>query len=466
MADQIIKSFKPTAEFLKAVAAKGEGSAIIATLNVLDKDHDVTFPGAFGEQTVLVLPAHNWSSDKPPLGKAVIREVGDLVFADFKLNMKTQGGKEWAEHLKFDLEHGDPVQEWSYGFRINEAGQGTWPQGDPNGEQARFLKALKVDEVSPVVVGAGEGTGTVSAKSWAQQFAGPLNMTALELAEFMNGLPKDWPDSKRRIVFAASPDEVLEEIKLWRKSDKAAIPSHESQTATDTWDTPEEAGRVKSGQESSYYAELFAWVDPDGDPSKKSSYLFLHHHVDGDGTPGAANIQACQSQVAVLNGARLEGGRSALADQKWAADRERIYRHLARHITDGQVEPPAFEKSSTEGFKMSTHIDFVNASLAEARGLIDRVVSLADQREKDGRKLSAERRGELTKMATTLAGLLSDLGAVLDAADDGQKAEVLKAQFDDLVRKGTDAVAETAKQTARERRNNGIPRPNGENQRV
>ena len=55
------------------------------TLNVIDKDGDVTLPGFFGRQEVSMLPAHD--RHHVPLGKGTIEEVGDEAIAQIKMNL-------------------------------------------------------------------------------------------------------------------------------------------------------------------------------------------------------------------------------------------------------------------------------------------------------------------------------------------------------------------------------------------
>jgi len=55
--------------------------------------------------------------------------------------------------------------------------------------------------------------------------------------------------------------------------------------------------------------------------------------VSGNGEPGAANVRACITGIAVLNGAR---GGTTIPD----ADRRGVWNHLARHLRDADVEPP------------------------------------------------------------------------------------------------------------------------------
>ena len=147
-----------TSNAIKALDETGTGTALIATLNVEDSDGDVTLPGAFGKQDAKIVPAHDWSH--VPLGKAKIHEDGDDVLAEFKLNLNIEAARDWHESLKHDLANGPPLQEWSYGFAIEEASF-----GDFAGHEVRFLKKLKVREISPVLVGAGVGTRTVAVKS-------------------------------------------------------------------------------------------------------------------------------------------------------------------------------------------------------------------------------------------------------------------------------------------------------------
>lgn len=147
--------------------------AIVTTLISLMKVMAVPIgyaPGAFawkdgGEQWVPMLPAHDRSA--MPFGKARVYEDGGVAFAELHLNLDTGAGKEWQSHLKFDLGKGRPAQEWSYGFGTVESVY------EQRGED-RIRRLVKVDvhEVSPVIRGAGVGTGTLSMKghgSFAEQ---------------------------------------------------------------------------------------------------------------------------------------------------------------------------------------------------------------------------------------------------------------------------------------------------------
>lgn len=148
---------------VKAMDDEGRGLAKIATLSAIDHDGDTYVPGAFswkegGFQWVQILPAHNRGAMS--LGKARVYEENDAAYAELHLNLGSEVGREWHSALKFDLEKGTPIQDWSYGFSILDQAKETRA-----GEPVRVLKRLDVQEVSPVLRGAGIGTGTLAMKS-------------------------------------------------------------------------------------------------------------------------------------------------------------------------------------------------------------------------------------------------------------------------------------------------------------
>lgn len=159
---------------LKALDEEGRGLAVIATLNVVDKDGDVTLPGAVGEQVVKIVPTHDWSH--VPLGKATLKETGDEVIAEFGLNLAIQAARDWHSAMKLDLESPPPLQEWSYGFTITEFSFGQFEDQD-----VRFLSGLKVHEISPVMVGAGVNTRTLALKEGEER-------PSMKLADQIDGV--------------------------------------------------------------------------------------------------------------------------------------------------------------------------------------------------------------------------------------------------------------------------------------
>lgn len=179
------QSFSPD---LKLSEEKGSFRATIATLNVEDKDGDVTLPGFFGTQkNIPVLIGHDWGS--VPVGKGDVFEDKDKAVLEAKLNLEDPNAKAAYEWLKFDFENGEPAQEFSYGYQIRGDG---WRPGEFRGNDVRFLQptedgkpGAKIHEVSLVLVGAGEGTGTETVKNGGMKFSEHADKTLAVLSEFM-----------------------------------------------------------------------------------------------------------------------------------------------------------------------------------------------------------------------------------------------------------------------------------------
>jgi len=161
---------------LKAAGDEGSFEAIIATLNVIDSDGDIIVAGAFGDATVAVLPAHD--SRSIPLGKAKMEDRGNSAVAVGQFNLDIQAAKEWHNALMFDLKNGNSIQEWSFAFRILDSEIET-----RDGEEVRILKKMDVMEVSPVLRGAGVGTGTIAAKS---RFSDQLDETLTAVSDTLD----------------------------------------------------------------------------------------------------------------------------------------------------------------------------------------------------------------------------------------------------------------------------------------
>lgn len=154
---------------LKAEGDAGEVVATIATLNVKDKDGDVTLPGYFGKQPASILLSHDWGPVM--LGKGTISETDTEARFSGKFNMSPDDPEARAvfSRLKFDQDNPPKQIEWSYGYSVLDGATEKFTD-HPDFGDGTFLgpvdegPGVKVAEVSPVVLGAGEGTGTVSVK--------------------------------------------------------------------------------------------------------------------------------------------------------------------------------------------------------------------------------------------------------------------------------------------------------------
>lgn len=138
-------------------ADQGLVTAVFATLNVVDSDGDVTIPGAFttGERVRISAYNHESWNGALPVGKGIIAEQDGNAILEGEFFLDLPAGRDTFEVVK---QMGE-LQEWSYGFDVLDAAPGQF-----EGRDVRFLRKLKVYEVSPVLLGAGVGTRTLATK--------------------------------------------------------------------------------------------------------------------------------------------------------------------------------------------------------------------------------------------------------------------------------------------------------------
>lgn len=167
---KFVKSFTPQ---FKSVEEDGTASWVMATLNSIDSDGDVTLPGALGEQTFSIQPAHEHTH--VPLGKARLYEEGNEAIVEARFNLDIPAARDWHSAIKFDLENPPSIQEYSYGYQPKEGGT---KAGEFQGQRVRFFQpksdgspGIDVYETSPVLRGAGVGTRTLAAKAAGLKFS-------------------------------------------------------------------------------------------------------------------------------------------------------------------------------------------------------------------------------------------------------------------------------------------------------
>jgi len=155
------KSFQAPIE----LKAEGDGEpgdfrAVFSRFNVIDHDGDVTLPGAFtdGQAVRIAYWGHRW--EDVPVGRGVIHQDDEKAWVDGRFFLDTIAGKETYQTVKNLGE----LQEWSYGFDILEGEPGVF-----DGQDVNYLRRLTVYEVSPVLLGAGIGTGTTDIKGRAAE---------------------------------------------------------------------------------------------------------------------------------------------------------------------------------------------------------------------------------------------------------------------------------------------------------
>lgn len=138
---------------------KGEVQAVFATFDVIDSDGDVTRPGAFEDGAEVLISAYGHTSwdGALPVGKGTIRSTKAEAILDGRFFMDTTAGRDTFTVVKEIGARG----EWSYGYEPQE-----YSFGEFEGQRVRFLDRQKVFEVSPVLLGAGVNTRTLSAKAF------------------------------------------------------------------------------------------------------------------------------------------------------------------------------------------------------------------------------------------------------------------------------------------------------------
>lgn len=171
--------------------ARGIVECFVAAIGNKDSVGDVVLPGAFNaslkRRKPRVVWGHNWNE---PIGKVLeIFEVSPNdprlpakmrsggvggLFAKVQFNLKSERGREaFANVSFFGME-----QEWSIGYKTLDAVY------DP-AQNANLLKEVELYEVSPVLHGANQLTGTISIKAANQPLKDPKGgLTAAGRAHF------------------------------------------------------------------------------------------------------------------------------------------------------------------------------------------------------------------------------------------------------------------------------------------
>jgi hypothetical protein len=199
------KSFAP---FDFKLSETGEVTVAFSRFNVIDKDKDVTFAGSMPVGKAVPMSAYGHTSwdGALPIGRGVIREAKDLGILDGQFFMDTDQGRNGYNTVKAMAE----LQEWSYAYApLPPSGPGVF-----EGQQVRELRKLDVSEISPVLVGAGEGTHTLAIKSGAPE---PDASIAVKLSWYTEGLPAVFDYFTSHVASRASEGRKLS------RSDRAAI---------------------------------------------------------------------------------------------------------------------------------------------------------------------------------------------------------------------------------------------------
>ena len=162
--------FKARAGQVNIDQAKGIVECFVAAIGNKDSVGDIIIPGAFDgslkRRKPRVVWGHNWNEpigkvldifEVPPKDRRLPQKmfaagVGGL-FAKVQFNLNAERGKEAFANVAFFGEE----QEWSIGYKTIDADY-------DHSHQANILKEVELYEVSPVLHGANQLTGTMSVK--------------------------------------------------------------------------------------------------------------------------------------------------------------------------------------------------------------------------------------------------------------------------------------------------------------
>ena len=154
-------------EFKEKDGVEGKVRAVFSLFDDIDSDGDVVLPSAIKSgfdpvnDEVPMVWAHQW--DKPIGRGKIVKDDSKAVF-DGEFFMDTDSGSEAYKLVK----NMGNLQQWSFGFRVNDSEYGKFKKDNTEETEVRYLKDLSVYEVSPVLVGANQDTFTMAIKSQNQ----------------------------------------------------------------------------------------------------------------------------------------------------------------------------------------------------------------------------------------------------------------------------------------------------------
>ena len=179
---------------------RGEVSAIFSTYHLRDSDNDVVLPGAFEDGASVLISSYQHTSWQGalPAGKGRIRSTHSEAVLDGQFFMDTSHGRDTFAVVKSLAESG--LGEWSYGYDVLDS-----EPGEFDGQPVKFLRKVRVFEVSPVLRGAGVNTRTLAAKALMD----PDEATELAAQEYVR-----YAQSELAWALAAELDPIRERVEL------------------------------------------------------------------------------------------------------------------------------------------------------------------------------------------------------------------------------------------------------------
>ncbi|MFN0177177.1 MAG: HK97 family phage prohead protease [Gemmatimonadales bacterium] len=207
-------------------ADRGEVEAIVATLGVVDREGDIIRPGAIasGSKVKLSSYGHDAIYGAAPVGKGAVFVEGQRAIFRGRIFLATERGRETFTVLK---ELG-AESEWSIGFRV--VGSEVPDEAQRRKGAARILTKLDLLEVSPVLIGAGIGTGTTTVKQAAPPPANRRDPDELDReiatrgAVIANAMDRIFPQVPVETTVSASVQADAEAVAAWAAKRWGVVP--------------------------------------------------------------------------------------------------------------------------------------------------------------------------------------------------------------------------------------------------
>ena len=191
-------SFKATNEI------EGKVEAVFSNFNEVDSDGDVVLPNSiksgYGDNGVAMVWAHDW---KNVIGRGEIIQDDHRAVFKGQFIMDTDAGRDAFHTVKA---MGD-LQQWSFGYEVTDSENGAFKKDNEEEIEVRYLKEVKVWEVSPVLVGANQNTETLSVKEDKPK-GKRLNE---EVEELLNSLTSLVKRARELTALRLSKDKILSE---------------------------------------------------------------------------------------------------------------------------------------------------------------------------------------------------------------------------------------------------------------
>ena len=395
--------------------SKGQVKAVFSVFNNLDSDGDVVLPDAirsgFKSGDVPMVWSHKWDM---PIGKGTIKKDKDKAYFDGSFFMDTESGKE-AYNLVKNM--GD-LQQWSFGFKVNDSEYGKWKKSADEEVDVRYLKNLSVYEVSPVLVGANQDTFTMAIKSGENSEVKIMEDEVEIVEEEKAALAKDMFDN---------PGEAMERAK--EMSCPTGVHTHESAGQTVF---------MPCNTHAEYEEEMKG---------------------DKGHTPQHTSMQALGQIAEDMKEILAQMPKDENADlPSWWVDKLTTAAKEINEIRDLLVDPqPKSEDqdqvsekgASVQGRRFS---DEVKDVLAALNNLVARVQSIGELRKKNGRKLGASATEALRAVQESVADAFDELDKFVDefgteGALETEVEEIIESEATEQVEAETEVEAEAEVQT-------------------